>query len=102
MKSDSFNSFPAWLGEPYMESPYIEWSLRVSVLRRGALQMGLPPARLEKCQTNHFSHKEFSNIEWSLQVVVLHRGALKMGLLPARLEKGRKNEFLYKDFTNIE
>ena len=30
----------------YKEFTNIGWSLRVAVLRRGAIQMGLPPARL--------------------------------------------------------
>ena len=62
-------------------------SLQVAILCRGALQMGLPPARLEKDQKNHFLKKEFTNFGWSLQVAILRRGALQMGLPPARLEK---------------
>ena len=79
---------------------FLSTSLLVAILRREALQMGLPPARLEKGQKNHFLKKEFTNFGWSLQVAILRRRALQMGLPPARLAKGQKNHFLYKEFTN--
>ena len=63
-------------------------SLHVAILRRGALQMGLPRARLEKCQKNHFLYKEITNFGWSLQVAILRRGEGPDGAPPARLEKG--------------
>ena len=52
----------------------------MAILLRGALQLGLPPARLEKDQKNPFLKKEFTNFGWSLQVAILRRGALQMGL----------------------
>ena len=77
------------------------WSLQVAILRRGALQMGLPailrrgalqmglpPARLQKDKENYFLEKEFTKFGWSLQATILRRGALQIGLPPARLEKG--------------
>ena len=81
-----------------MEITYQFW---IAILRRGALQMGLPPAKLEKGQKNHLSYKEFTNFGWSLQVAILRRGALQMGLPPAKLEKGQENHFLYEAFTNF-
>jgi hypothetical protein len=46
-------------------------TLQAAVLRRGALQMGLPLARQEISQKNHFLYKEFSNFGWSLQLAIL-------------------------------
>ena len=54
------------------------WSLEVAILRRGALQIGLPQARLEKRQKNNFLYKEFANLGWSLQLAVLCRGVLQI------------------------
>ena len=72
---------------------FLSTTLQVAILRRGALQMGLPPARLETDQKNHFLKKEFTNFGWSLQVAVLRRGALQMGLLPAKPENGHQKHF---------
>ena len=63
--------------------------------------MGLPPARLETNEKNHFLKKEFTNFGWSLQVAILRRGALQMGLPLARQEISQKNHFSYKEFSNF-
>jgi hypothetical protein len=103
-------------------------TLQAAVLRRGALQMGLPLARPEIGQKNYFLYKEFTNSGWSLrlaillhflfrrrlgranllsfparavQAAILRRGALQMGLPLARPEIGQKNYFLYKEFANF-
>ena len=50
--------------------------LQVAILRRGALQMGLPPAKLENCQNHIFYKNEFMSFGWSLRWAILLRGVL--------------------------
>ena len=46
-------------------------ALQVAILRRWALLMGLPPARLENGQNNYFLYKAFMYFRCSLQLAIL-------------------------------
>ena len=46
-------------------------ALQAAILRRGALQMGLPLAKPEIGQKNEFLYNELTNFGWSLQLAIL-------------------------------